>query len=139
MLEMVVPEINKDVDTLFVSMKRFLNTLYDMPDSILHCAASNIGNKVINIFVIFLNKQKHMLYKTNIVIYIFQCNQIEFHLFHMHIELRWFFITLIYSRTIWYQYQTHTLLEEFENTTEMVINDFMHFALKVFERVITIM
>jgi len=56
----------------------------------------------------------------------------------MHIELRWFFITLIYSRTIWYQYQTHTLLEEFENTTEMVINDLMHFALKVFERVITI-
>ncbi|XP_050445023.1 protein MMS22-like isoform X1 [Cataglyphis hispanica] len=106
-LEMVIPEINKDVDTLFDSIKRFLNTLHGMPDSILHCAASNIGNK---------------------------CNQIEFHLYHMHIELRWFFITLIHSKTIWYQYQMHTLLEEFENTTEMVINDLVHFGLKVFER-----
>lgn len=58
MLETIMPEINKDVDTLFISIKRFFNTLHDMPDSILHCAASNIGNKVINIFVIFLNKQK---------------------------------------------------------------------------------
>lgn len=32
----------------------------------------------------------------------------------------------------------HTLLEEFENTTEMVINDLVHFGLKVFERVIKI-
>lgn len=40
---------------------------------------------------------------------------------------------------MWNQYQTHTLLEELENTTEIIINDLMHFALKVFERVITIM
>ncbi|XP_029176045.1 protein MMS22-like isoform X2 [Nylanderia fulva] len=106
-LETVMPEINKDVDTLFVSIKRFLNTLHGMPDSILHCAASNLGNK---------------------------CNQIEFHLYHMHLELRWFFVTLIHSRTTMYQYQTHTLLEQFENTTEMVINDLVHFALKVFDR-----
>lgn len=32
----------------------------------------------------------------------------------------------------------HTLLEEFENTIEMVIDDLVHFALKVFERVIKI-
>jgi len=54
----------------------------------------------------------------------------------MHIELRWFFVTLIHSKTTWYQY--HTQLEEFENIAEMVINDLLYSALKIFERVIKI-
>ncbi|XP_028046332.2 protein MMS22-like isoform X2 [Monomorium pharaonis] len=105
-LETVMPEIGKDIDTLFDCIKYFLSTLHSIPDSTLHYAASNIGNK---------------------------CKQPEFHLYHMHIELRWFLITLIYSKTMWYQYQL-TQLEEFENTTEMVINDLLYSALKVFER-----
>ncbi|XP_012220703.1 protein MMS22-like isoform X2 [Linepithema humile] len=105
-LEIAVPEINKDVDALFNSLKRFFSTLRNIPDSILHYAASNIGNK---------------------------CKQPEFHLCHTHIELRWFFITLVHSRTMWCQYQMHPV-EEFENSAEMVINDLIYFALKVFER-----
>lgn len=105
-LETVMPEINKDVDTLFNSIKHFLSTLHSIPDSTLHYAASNIGNK---------------------------CNQPEFHLYHMHIELRWFLVTLIHSKTIWY-HQYHTQLEEFENITEMAINDLLYSALKIFER-----
>lgn len=42
-----MPEISKDVDTLFDCIKHFLSTLHSIPDSTLHYAASNIGNKVI--------------------------------------------------------------------------------------------
>lgn len=56
-------------------------------------------------------------------------------MYHLHIELRWFFITLMHARTTWYQYSTHTQLEEFENTFAMIINDLIYLALKVFERV----
>lgn len=56
-------------------------------------------------------------------------------MYHMHIELRWFFVTLMYAKTMWYQYSVHTQLEEFENTFTIVINDLIYFALKVFERV----
>lgn len=66
---------------------------------------------------------------------LFQCKQQEFHVYHMHIELRWFFVTLMYSRTMWYQYTVHAQLEEFENTLAMIINDLIYSALKVFERV----
>ncbi|XP_011065878.1 PREDICTED: protein MMS22-like [Acromyrmex echinatior] len=104
-LEIVMPEIGKDVDSLFDCLKHFLSTLHSIPDSTLHYAASNIGNK---------------------------CNQPEFHLYHMHIELRWFFVTLMHSRTTWFQY--HTQLEEFETTAEMVINDLLYSTLKIFER-----
>ncbi|TGZ50279.1 Uncharacterized protein DBV15_02129 [Temnothorax longispinosus] len=104
-LEAVMPEISKDVDTLFDCVKHFLSMLHTIPDSTLHYAASNTGNK---------------------------CNQPEFHLYHMHLELRWFFATLIHSRTIWYQY--HIQLEEFENTAEIAINDLLYSALKIFER-----
>ncbi|EZA59634.1 Protein MMS22-like protein [Ooceraea biroi] len=106
-LEAVMPEINKDVDTLFNCIKHFLGMLRSIPDATLHYAASNIGNK---------------------------CKQPEFHLYHMHIELRWLFVTLVYSRTMWYQYQTHTQLEDFENTAGMVVSDLVYSTLKVFER-----
>lgn len=46
-LEAAIPEIHKDVEALFDSIKRFLGTLRGIPDSILHYAASNLGNKVI--------------------------------------------------------------------------------------------
>lgn len=45
-LEVVIPEINEDVDTLFDSIKRFLSTLRSITDLTLHYAASNMGNKV---------------------------------------------------------------------------------------------
>ncbi|XP_011637201.1 protein MMS22-like isoform X2 [Pogonomyrmex barbatus] len=106
-LEMVRPEIAKDIDALFDCIKYFFSMLYSIPDSTLYYAASNIGNK---------------------------CNQPEFHLYHTHIELRWFFITLIYSKTIWYQY--YTQLEEFENNVEMVINDLLYSTLKIFEKLV---
>ncbi|EFN83552.1 Uncharacterized protein C6orf167 [Harpegnathos saltator] len=106
-LEAAIPEINKDIDTLFDSIKRFFSTLRTFPDSTLLYAASNIGNK---------------------------CKQPEFHMYHIHIELRWFFITLIYARTTWYQYSIHTQLEELENTFAIVISDLIYAALKVFER-----
>jgi len=70
-----------------------------------------------------------------LIILLFQCKQPEFHLYHTHIELRWFFITLVHSRTVWYQCQMHSM-EEFENSAEMIINDLTYFALKVFDRVI---
>ncbi|XP_011860729.1 PREDICTED: protein MMS22-like isoform X2 [Vollenhovia emeryi] len=105
-LEVVMPEIGKDVDTLFDCVKHFLSTLHSIPDSTLHYAASNIGNK---------------------------CNQPEFHLYHMHIELRWYLVTLMHSRTTGY-HQYHTQLEEFEHTTEVAVNDLLYSALKIFER-----
>lgn len=46
-LETVMPEIGKDVDTLFDCVKHFLSMLRSIPDSTLHYAASNTGNKVI--------------------------------------------------------------------------------------------
>ncbi|XP_032672061.1 protein MMS22-like [Odontomachus brunneus] len=106
-LEAIIPEINNDVDTLFDSIKRFFSTLRSIPDSTLLYAASNIGNK---------------------------CKQPEFHMYHMHIELRWFFVTLMYAKTMLYQYSVHTQLEELENTFTMIINDLIYSALKVFER-----
>lgn len=45
-LETVMPEIGKDVDILFDCIKHFLSMLRSIPDSTLHYAASNIGNKV---------------------------------------------------------------------------------------------
>ncbi|XP_014477165.1 PREDICTED: protein MMS22-like isoform X2 [Dinoponera quadriceps] len=106
-LEIIEPEISKDVDTLFGSIKQFFSTLHSIPDSTLLYAASNLGNK---------------------------CKQPEFHLYHMHIELRWFFVTLMRARTMWYQDSIHMQLEEFENTFATVINDLIYSALKVFER-----
>ncbi|KAL0103091.1 hypothetical protein PUN28_017435 [Cardiocondyla obscurior] len=52
----------------------------------------------------------------------------------MHIELRWFFITLVYSRTTWNQY--YTQFEELENIIEMAISDLLYFSLKIFERLV---
>jgi len=113
------------VDSLFDCLKHFLSTLHSIPDSTLHYAASNIGNKVIKKIDCFFGQAK--------ILFLFQCNQPEFHLYHMHIELRWFFVTLMHSKTIWFQY--HTQLEEFETTVEMIINDLLYSTLKIFERV----
>ncbi|XP_020281370.1 protein MMS22-like isoform X2 [Pseudomyrmex gracilis] len=106
-LEILIPEINKHVDCLFNIIKHFLSTLRNIPDSILYYAASHMGNR---------------------------CKQPEYHLYHMHIELRWFFVTLVHSRTMWYQYQMHASPEDLENTVEMIVNDLVYTAVKVFER-----
>lgn len=58
-------------------------------------------------------------------------------MYHMHIELRWFFVTMLHAQTMCYRYSAHAQLENFENVFGMVINDLLYSALKVFERVNT--
>lgn len=64
-----------------------------------------------------------------------QCKQPEYHMYHMHIELRWFFISLIYTRNMYYQCPTENHLDEFESIQIMIINDLIHISLKIFETV----
>jgi len=53
-----MPEISKDIDSLFDCIKHFLSTLRSISDSTLHYAASNIGNKVIKEIYCFFGRAK---------------------------------------------------------------------------------
>lgn len=56
-------------------------------------------------------------------------------MYHMHIELRWFFISLMYTKDIYSQYSIENHLDEFENVQAMIINDLIYISLKIFETV----
>lgn len=56
-------------------------------------------------------------------------------MYHMHIELRWLFISLVYTRSIYHQYSMDGQLQEFENIQGIIINDLIHISLKIFETV----
>ena len=64
-----------------------------------------------------------------------QCIQPEYHMYHMHIELRWYFISLMYAKNIYCQYSIENHLDEFENMQTMIINDLIYISLKIFETV----
>ncbi|XP_046143371.1 protein MMS22-like isoform X3 [Osmia bicornis bicornis] len=101
-------DIENEFNALFDTMKRFLNRLRSIPDATFHYAPSKLGN---------------------------QCTQPEYHMYHMHIELRWLFISLMYTRNTYCQYSMENQLDEFENIQKMIINDLIYISLKVFETV----
>ncbi|XP_008557978.1 protein MMS22-like isoform X1 [Microplitis demolitor] len=99
----------QDVDKILLVIKKFISRLRSsVPASIFHYAVSNIGN---------------------------QCNQPEFHLYHMHLELRWLIILFTYVRAVKFNAIMDTLVNDFSKTIELVIDDLVYVSLKIFERV----
>nr|XP_031832750.1 protein MMS22-like isoform X2 [Nomia melanderi] len=105
-LQTINEDIEEEFNMLFITIKRFLNRLRNIPDATFHYAPSKQGN---------------------------QCRQPEYHMYHMHIELRWFLISLEYTRSLYYQYSTDSHLEELENIQAIIINDLIYISLKIFE------
>ncbi|XP_043496827.1 protein MMS22-like isoform X1 [Polistes fuscatus] len=107
-LRIINPTIEEDFNTLFSTIKRFLSRLRNIPESIFHYAASNLGNK---------------------------CVQPEFHLYHLHLDLRWLYITLIYMRNIHWQYSEEVGMDDIENVYKLIISDLIYISCKIFERI----
>ncbi|OAD54304.1 Protein MMS22-like [Eufriesea mexicana] len=105
-LQAINENIEEEFNVLFITIKRFLERIRNIPDATFHYAPSKLGN---------------------------QCKQPEYHMYHMHIELRWFFISLIYTRNIYFQYPIENHLDEFESIQIMIINDLIYTSLKIFE------
>ncbi|KAG7210314.1 hypothetical protein KM043_011855 [Ampulex compressa] len=105
-LRVINAEIEKDFESLFITIKKFLGRLRNIPDATFHYVASNVGNK---------------------------SKQPEFHLYHMHIELRWLFISLLYIRNIYWQYATEDETDDLQHIQRTVINDLLYISLKIFE------
>lgn len=98
--------IQSDINKLFKSIEKFLIRIRQIPPSIFVYAPSNIGNK---------------------------CLQPEFHLYHMHLELRWLIVSLVYIQTGKSQLtEAHTV--DLNRIIELVISDLIYISLKIFER-----
>ncbi|XP_046814404.1 protein MMS22-like isoform X2 [Vespa crabro] len=107
-LRIINPTIEEGLDILFSTIKRFLGRLRNIPESIFHYAASNLGNK---------------------------CVQPEFHLYHLHLDLRWLYITLIYMRNVHWQYSEEAGIDDIENVYRLIISDLIYISCKIFERI----
>ncbi|KAK2579413.1 hypothetical protein KPH14_003271 [Odynerus spinipes] len=107
-LKIINPTIEEDFNTLFVTVKKFLSRLRYIPESIFHYTASNLGNK---------------------------CVQPEFHLYHLHLDLRWLYITLIYMCNVHWQYSEEAGIDDIENVCRLIISDLMYISCKIFERI----
>ncbi|KAI4498080.1 hypothetical protein M0802_006904 [Mischocyttarus mexicanus] len=107
-LRIISPTIEEDFNTLFSTIKIFLSRLRNIPESIFHYAASNLGNK---------------------------CVQPEFHLYHLHLDLRWLYITLIYMRNVHWQYSEEVGMDDIENVYKLIISDLIYISSKIFERI----
>ncbi|XP_043598632.1 protein MMS22-like isoform X2 [Bombus pyrosoma] len=105
-LQVINENIEEEFNELFIIIKHFLERIHNIPDTTFHYAPSKLGN---------------------------QCTQPEYHMYHMHIELRWFFISLMYTKDIYNQYSIENHLDEFENVQAMIINDLIYISLKIFE------
>ncbi|KAF3426824.1 hypothetical protein E2986_01096 [Frieseomelitta varia] len=106
LLKTINEDIEEEFNELFIIMKHFLERIRNIPDTTFHYAPSKLGN---------------------------QCIQPEYHMYHMHIELRWYFISLMYAKNIYCQYSIENHLDEFENMQTIIINDLIYISLKIFE------
>ncbi|XP_015602809.1 protein MMS22-like isoform X2 [Cephus cinctus] len=100
-------ELENDLNELLIVIKNFLGRLRGIPDSTFHYTASTLGNK---------------------------CLQPEFHMYHMHLELRWLCITLIYSQTVPWKNSCDNN-PDLDIVLGTVIKDLMYIATKLFERI----
>ncbi|CAD6243820.1 GSCOCG00013156001-RA-CDS [Cotesia congregata] len=96
----------QDIDRILQVLKTFISRLRTrVPAAIFHYAVSNIGNK---------------------------CSQPEFHLYHMHLELRWLLILFTYVRAS--KFTVAEMMNDLSKTLELVIDDLIYISLKIFER-----
>ncbi|XP_076234655.1 protein MMS22-like [Calliopsis andreniformis] len=105
-LQAINEDTEEEFNMLFMTIKRFLNRLQNIPDATFHYAPSKLGN---------------------------QSKQPEYHMYHIHIELRWLFISLVYTRSMFSQYSMENQLDEFEKIQQMIIHDLIYISLKTFE------
>ncbi|XP_033225230.1 protein MMS22-like [Belonocnema kinseyi] len=107
-LKEISNEIEEDLEELLSTIRRFCSRLHTIPDSMFHYAASHLGNK---------------------------CTQPEFHVYHMHLELRWLYVILIHARSTSWQNSSNDRCEELSETLELVINDLVYMSMKMFARI----
>ncbi|XP_066597925.1 protein MMS22-like isoform X2 [Prorops nasuta] len=105
-IEVINYEVEMDILSLFSYLKSFCNRLKNIPDSVFHHVASNLGNK---------------------------SSQPDFHIFHLHLELRWYLITLLYDQSKFLNY-LDLQIDELEKIHATVINDLIYISLKMFEK-----
>ncbi|XP_043263204.1 protein MMS22-like, partial [Colletes gigas] len=105
-LQVINENIEEEFNSLFITVKHFLSELRSIPDATFYYAPSKLGN---------------------------QCKQPEYHMYHMHIELRWLFISLVYTRSLYYQHSIESQLNELESNQQIIINDLIYISLKIFE------
>ncbi|XP_043474055.1 protein MMS22-like [Leptopilina heterotoma] len=107
-LKAISNEIEDDLEELLSTICRFCSRLQSIPDSIFHYAASHLGNR---------------------------CSQPEFHVYHMHLELRWLYVTLIYARNVSWQNSINEPADELDKTFELIVNDLIYMSMKIFARI----
>ncbi|XP_011498574.1 PREDICTED: protein MMS22-like [Ceratosolen solmsi marchali] len=108
-LKDIADEAEKDFHDLLGTIRRFLCRLRKMPDSTFLYATSNVGNK---------------------------CNQPEYHMYHIHLDLRWLIISLTYiQNNSWGCLDNKS--DDLENIIYAVIGDLIYISLKIFERIST--
>ncbi|XP_063984811.1 protein MMS22-like [Diachasmimorpha longicaudata] len=96
-------ELKSGFDEVLFSLRKFLARLKNIS---LHCSSSTSGNR---------------------------CPQPGFHLFHLHLELRWVMITLVHQQTL--QDQSQDQNERLDRALELFIQDLIFVSLKTFQRI----
>lgn len=56
-------------------------------------------------------------------------------MYHTHIELRWLFISLVYTRSMYYHYSVENQFGELEDIQATIVNDLISISLMIFETV----
>lgn len=64
----------------------------------------------------------------------FQCTQQEYHLYHIHLDLRWSIISLTYTRD-YLSGALKTNTENVEKCIEQIVKDLIFISLKIFATV----
>ncbi|XP_034947759.1 protein MMS22-like [Chelonus insularis] len=99
------------IEKILIVIRKFINRLRSLSASIFYYAVSNIGNK---------------------------CVQAEFHLYHMHLELRWLLFILVYIRASkCNSLESSSSINDLHQTFELIIDDLIYISYKVFERINT--
>ncbi|KAJ8680183.1 hypothetical protein QAD02_015970 [Eretmocerus hayati] len=103
-------DISEEVDEEFFNtirtIQRFLRRIYQIPDSLFCYATSNTGNK---------------------------CSQPGYHLYHLHLDLRWLTITLMYKydKSLSYLGSSNSV-NHVQDIIQTTTDDLIYIAVKIF-------
>ncbi|XP_015115868.1 protein MMS22-like [Diachasma alloeum] len=99
----LVTELKTGFDEVLFSLGKFLSRLKNIS---LHYSSSGSGNR---------------------------CPQPGFHLFHLHLELRWMMITLVHQQTL--QDQSQDQNDRLDRALELFVQDLIFVSMKTFQRI----
>ncbi|XP_023289124.1 protein MMS22-like [Orussus abietinus] len=102
--------VGKHLDELSCAIKSYLGRFREIPIWTCQSTGSTLGNK---------------------------CTQPEFHMYHMHLELRWLYVTLSQAQSLCWQLSSNQFEDVSDDSDELrsTIEDLIYISMKLFERV----